>query len=48
MYVSFVLKDLNIKSVMFNCNLEIVSMDYDISDMFYFEFIYFECVKSII
>ncbi|WQT69149.1 carbamoyl-phosphate synthase large subunit [Helicobacter pylori] len=47
-HASFALKDLNIKSVMLNCNPETVSTDYDTSDTLYFEPIHFECVKSII
>ncbi|MEJ8625300.1 carbamoyl-phosphate synthase large subunit [Helicobacter pylori] len=47
-HASFALKDLNIKSVMLNCNPETVSTDYDTSDTLYFEPIHFECVKTII
>ncbi|WP_104761379.1 carbamoyl-phosphate synthase large subunit [Helicobacter cetorum] len=47
-HASFALKDLNIQSVMLNCNPETVSTDYDTSDTLYFEPIHFECVKAII
>jgi len=47
-HASFALKDLNIKSIMYNCNPETVSTDYDTSDILYFEPIDFEHVRSMI
>ncbi|RDU65425.1 carbamoyl-phosphate synthase large subunit [Helicobacter sp. MIT 14-3879] len=45
---SFALADMGIKSIMYNCNPETVSTDYDTSDVLYFEPITFEYVRSII
>ncbi|MCH5314164.1 MAG: carbamoyl-phosphate synthase large subunit [Helicobacter sp.] len=45
---SFALADLDVKSVMYNCNPETVSTDYDTSDVLYFEPITFENVRSVI
>ena len=45
---SFALNDLGIKSIMYNCNPETVSTDYDTSDMLYFEPIDFERVRAVI
>lgn len=45
---SFALKDLGFKSIMYNCNPETVSTDYDISNYLYFEPITFEYVRSVI
>ena len=45
---SFALRDLGIKSIMYNCNPETVSTDYDTSDVLYFEPIDFERVRSVI
>ncbi len=45
---SFALKDMNVESIMYNCNPETVSTDYDTSDKLYFEPIDFEHVASII
>ena len=45
---SFALKDMGIESIMYNCNPETVSTDYDTSDKLYFEPIDFEHVTSVI
>ncbi len=45
---SFALKDLGIQSIMYNCNPETVSTDYDTSDTLYFEPIDFERVRSVV
>lgn len=47
-HASFALKDLGIKSIMYNCNPETVSTDYDTSDVLYFEPIDFERVRAVI
>jgi len=47
-HASFALKDLGIKSIMYNCNPETVSTDYDTSDVLYFEPIDFEHVRALI
>lgn len=47
-HASFALKDMGIKSIMYNCNPETVSTDYDTSDMLYFEPIGFEFVRSVL
>lgn len=47
-HASFALKDLGVKSIMYNCNPETVSTDYDTSDKLYFEPIDFERARSII
>ena len=47
-HASFALKDMGITSVMYNCNPETVSTDYDTSDILYFEPITFENVRSVI
>lgn len=47
-HASFALKDLGITSIMYNCNPETVSTDYDTSDILYFEPIDFEHVRSVI
>ncbi len=47
-HAAFALKDMNIKSIMYNCNPETVSTDYDTSDILYFEPIDFEHVKEVI
>ncbi len=47
-HASFALKDMGIKSIMYNCNPETVSTDYDTSDTLYFEPITLECVRSVI
>ncbi|KAA8710047.1 carbamoyl-phosphate synthase large subunit [Helicobacter canis] len=47
-HASFALADLGVESIMYNCNPETVSTDYDTSDMLYFEPIDFECVRAVI
>ncbi len=47
-HASFALKDLNIKTIMYNCNPETVSTDYDTSDILYFEPIDFEHLRAVI
>ncbi|ANV97425.1 carbamoyl phosphate synthase large subunit [Helicobacter enhydrae] len=47
-HASFALKDMGISSIMYNCNPETVSTDYDTSDVLYFEPIDFEHVRSVI
>lgn len=45
---SFALRDMGVKSIMYNCNPETVSTDYDTSDTLYFEPIDFEHLKAVI
>ncbi len=45
---AYALKDMGIKTIMYNCNPETVSTDYDTSDILYFEPIDFEHVRSVI
>ncbi len=45
---SFALRDLGVQSIMYNCNPETVSTDYDTSDTLYFEPIDFERVRAVI
>ncbi len=47
-HASFALEDMKIDSIMYNCNPETVSTDYDTSDVLYFEPIDFEHVRSVI
>ena len=47
-HASFALRDMGIKSIMYNCNPETVSTDYDTSDVLYFEPITLEYVRSVI
>ena len=47
-HASYALRDLGIKTIMYNCNPETVSTDYDTSDILYFEPIDFEHVRSVI
>jgi len=47
-HASFALKDMNVKTIMYNCNPETVSTDYDISDVLYFEPTSFEHLKAVI
>jgi carbamoyl-phosphate synthase large subunit len=47
-HAAFALKEMNIKTIMYNCNPETVSTDYDTSDVLYFEPIDFERVRSVI
>ena len=44
----FGLKDIGYKTIMYNCNPETVSTDYDISDRLYFEPLTFEHVMNVI
>lgn len=47
-HASFALADMGVQSIMYNCNPETVSTDYDTSDVLYFEPIDFEHVRSVI
>lgn len=47
-HASYALRDLGIKSIMYNCNPETVSTDYDTSDVLYFEPIDFEHLRGVI
>ena len=47
-HASFALEDMGLKSIMYNCNPETVSTDYDTSDILYFEPIDFEHVRNVI
>ncbi len=47
-HASFALADMGITSIMYNCNPETVSTDYDTSDILYFDPIDFEHVRSVI
>ncbi len=47
-HAAFALKDMDVTSIMYNCNPETVSTDYDTSDILYFEPIDFEHVRSVI
>ena len=47
-HASFALADLGVQSIMYNCNPETVSTDYDTSDTLYFEPITLECVRAVI
>ncbi len=47
-HAAFALKDMQIESIMYNCNPETVSTDYDTSDVLYFEPIDFEHVRTVI
>ncbi len=47
-HASFALEDMGVTSIMYNCNPETVSTDYDTSDILYFEPIDFEHVRSVI
>ncbi len=47
-HASFALEDMGIESIMYNCNPETVSTDYDTSDILYFEPIDFERVRNVI
>ncbi|WP_281951239.1 carbamoyl-phosphate synthase large subunit [Nitrosophilus kaiyonis] len=47
-HAAFALEDMGIKTIMYNCNPETVSTDYDTSDILYFEPIDFERVRSVI
>jgi carbamoyl-phosphate synthase large subunit len=47
-HASFAIEDMGMKSIMYNCNPETVSTDYDTSDVLYFEPIDFEHVRNVI
>ena len=47
-HASFALNDMGVKTIMYNCNPETVSTDYDTSDILYFEPIDFEHVRNVI
>ena len=47
-HASFALRDLGVTTIMYNCNPETVSTDYDTSDILYFEPIDFEHVRSVV
>lgn len=47
-HASFALAEMNIETIMYNCNPETVSTDYDTSDILYFEPIDFEHVRNVI
>ncbi|MDX9899961.1 MAG: carbamoyl-phosphate synthase large subunit [Aliarcobacter sp.] len=47
-HASFALSEMGVKTIMYNCNPETVSTDYDTSDVLYFEPIDFEHVRSVI
>lgn len=47
-HASYALKDLGVETIMYNCNPETVSTDYDTSDILYFEPIDFEHVRSVV
>lgn len=47
-HASFALEDMGIASIMYNCNPETVSTDYDTSDILYFEPISFEFVRAVL
>ncbi len=47
-HASFALSDMGVQTIMYNCNPETVSTDYDTSDILYFEPIDFEHVRNVI
>ncbi|MDR3346444.1 MAG: carbamoyl-phosphate synthase large subunit [Campylobacteraceae bacterium] len=47
-HAAYALKDLGVETIMYNCNPETVSTDYDTSDILYFEPIDFEHVRSVV
>ena len=47
-HAAFALREMGIESIMYNCNPETVSTDYDTSDVLYFEPIDFEHVREVI
>ena len=47
-HAAFALEDLGVKTLMYNCNPETVSTDYDTSDVLYFEPIDFERVRNVV
>jgi len=47
-HAAYAISDMGMESIMYNCNPETVSTDYDTSDILYFEPIDFERVRSVI
>jgi carbamoyl-phosphate synthase large subunit len=47
-HAAFALGDMGVETIMYNCNPETVSTDYDTSDVLYFEPIDFERVRSVV
>ncbi len=47
-HAAYALGDMGVKTIMYNCNPETVSTDYDTSDILYFEPIDFEHVRSVV
>jgi carbamoyl-phosphate synthase large subunit len=47
-HAAFALNEMGVKTIMYNCNPETVSTDYDTSDVLYFEPIDFEHVRGVI
>jgi len=47
-HAAFALKEMDVETIMYNCNPETVSTDYDTSDVLYFEPIDFEHVREVI
>ncbi len=47
-HAAFALQEMGVKTIMYNCNPETVSTDYDTSDVLYFEPIDFEHVRGVI
>ena len=47
-HAAFALKEMGIETIMYNCNPETVSTDYDTSDVLYFEPIDFERVREVV
>ena len=47
-HAAFALNEMGVKTIMYNCNPETVSTDYDTSDVLYFEPIDFEHVRNVI
>lgn len=47
-HAAFALKEMDIETIMYNCNPETVSTDYDTSDVLYFEPIDFEHVRAVV
>ena len=47
-HAAYALKDMGVETIMYNCNPETVSTDYDTSDILYFEPIDFERVRSVV
>jgi carbamoyl-phosphate synthase large subunit len=47
-HAAYALNDMGVKTIMYNCNPETVSTDYDTSDVLYFEPIDFEHVRAVI